>query len=171
VQTAPIAFLSINPLNYLGFRIRVSPIMANKSRPEGGINQGLTAQSPGKSPEICSLAVRPGGAGLSESSEGYAGVIARLNPRWRIIECRHRIQWILQYRASAETYPTSNWKGRSFCRTREALLRCCREHAGVIDPTAAAVLAALPERIDAPLTQQIGGVERCEMFANDGEAS
>jgi len=105
---------------------------------------------------------------MSESADNYGRFVARLNLRWRVIECQHRIQWILQYRASAETYPTSSWKGRSFCRTREALVRCCREHAGVIDPSAAAVLAALPERIDAPLTQQIGGAESCGMFASDG---
>jgi hypothetical protein len=89
---------------------------------------------------------------MSESADSYGRVVARLNPRWRVIECQHRIQWILQYRASAETYPTPNWKGRSYCRTREALLRCCREHAGAIDPTAAAVLAGLPERIDTPVS-------------------
>jgi hypothetical protein len=87
---------------------------------------------------------------MSESADNYGRVVARLNPRWRVIECQHRIQWILQYRASAETYPTSNWKGRSYCRTKETLLRCCREHAATIDPSATAVLAALPEHIDAP---------------------
>jgi hypothetical protein len=83
-----------------------------------------------------------------ESSDNYGRVVSRLNPRWRVIECRHGLQWILQYRASAETYPTSDWKGRSFCRTSEALRRCTREHAGSIDPAAAACLAALPEWIE-----------------------
>ena len=58
MQTARIAFLSISPLNCLGFRIRLNLTMANKNRPEGGINQGLTAQSPGKSPGMRSLIVR-----------------------------------------------------------------------------------------------------------------
>jgi len=87
---------------------------------------------------------------MSESGDNYGRVVARLNSRWRVIECRHLIQWILQYRASAETYATSRWVGRTYCRTRKALLRCCREHAGLIDPTAAAALAALPDRIEAP---------------------
>jgi hypothetical protein len=82
---------------------------------------------------------------MSESSETYGRVVARLNPRWRVIECSAGIQWILQCRTSAETYPTSNWKGRSFCMTRQALLRCSREHAGAIDPSAASILAALPD--------------------------
>jgi len=85
---------------------------------------------------------------MSESGYNYGRVVARLNSRWRVIECRHLIQWILQYRASAETYATSRWVGRTYCGTRKALLRCCREHAGLIDPPAAALLASLPERID-----------------------
>ena len=80
--------------------------------------------------------------------DNYGRIVAQLNSRWRVIECRHLIQWILQYRASAETYATSRWVGRTYCRTRNGLLRCCREHAGAIDPTAAAILASLPERID-----------------------
>ena len=83
----------------------------------------------------------------SERADDYHAIIARLNPRWRVIVCAQGIQWVLQYRASAETYATSRWQGRSFCRTSEALRRCSREHAGAVDPAAAAILAALPERI------------------------
>lgn len=97
----------------------------------------------------------------AESSDDYPKVVARLNSRWRVVECGHGLQWILQYRGSAETYPTARWRGRSYCRTREALLGCSREHAGDIEPAALAILNALPERIDdishqpdAPLTQE-----------------
>jgi hypothetical protein len=92
---------------------------------------------------------------MSESADNYDRVVTRLNPRWRIIECQHCIQWILQYRASAETYATSRWTGRSYCRTSEALRRCCREHAGTIDPSAAAVLAGLPERIEQTIGREV----------------
>jgi hypothetical protein len=40
-----------------------------------------------------------------------------------------------------------DWRGRSYCQTKEALIRCAREHAGEIEPSACAILAALPERI------------------------
>jgi hypothetical protein len=92
---------------------------------------------------------------MSESADKYGRVVARLNARWRVIACQRGIQWILQYRASAETYATPRWQGRSFCMTREALLRCCREHGGTIDPSAAAILVALPERIEAQSPNQI----------------
>jgi len=88
----------------------------------------------------------------SESTDNYDRVVARLNDRWRVIECQHRLQWILQYRASAETYATARWQGRSYCRTSQALRRCSREHAGAIDPDAAAVLAALPQWLEGDLT-------------------
>jgi hypothetical protein len=52
------------------------------------------------------------------------------------------------YPGGAETYPGANWKGRSYCRTSEALRRCSREHAGPVDPSAVTILAALPAWIN-----------------------
>lgn len=81
---------------------------------------------------------------LAESDEAYPSI--QLSPHWRVIRCPAAIQWILQYRASAETYSTAIWRGRSYCRTRDALIRCCNG-AGEIDPATVAALQALPERI------------------------
>jgi hypothetical protein len=53
----------------------------------------------------------------SEGTDDYHAVVARLNPRWRVIVCAQGMQWILQYRASAETYSTSRWQSRSYART------------------------------------------------------
>jgi hypothetical protein len=87
----------------------------------------------------------------NESAQGYNYVVAILNGKWRIIECRDGIQWILQSRDSLKaTLSNCIWRGRSHCRTKEALLRVCAACAGQIDPTAAAVLAGLPDRIEAP---------------------
>jgi hypothetical protein len=66
-----------------------------------------------------------------------------LNDRWRVIACKNSIQWILQRRRGG----VDQWRGYWFCRTREALLRGAREHAGPIDGVALAVLLRLPERI------------------------
>ena len=84
----------------------------------------------------------------SESADDYHRIVARLNPGWRVIECTHDIQWILQRRGSPERPRTDDWRGRSYCRTSEALRLCTREHAGAVDPAAAAILAALPEWIE-----------------------
>jgi hypothetical protein len=83
----------------------------------------------------------------SEESDNYA-VVAQLNAGWRVIVCKSGIQWILQ-RRRGERCGRARWEGRSYCRTRQALLRCSREHAGALDPSAAAFVAALPEQIDA----------------------
>lgn len=83
-----------------------------------------------------------------EAADDYDLVVAVLNENWRVIECRDRIQWILQRRGSPEKSRRDDWRGRSYCRTSEALIRCTREYAGAIDPTAAASLAALPARIE-----------------------
>jgi hypothetical protein len=34
-------------------------------------------------------------ADLNESYDDYPRVVAKLNDRWRVIECRDRVQWIL----------------------------------------------------------------------------
>lgn len=83
-----------------------------------------------------------------ESSDLYPRVVAVLNDRWRVIACPAGIQWILQCRGRSKTMATSRWRGRSYCRTSEALIRCCREYAGEIEPAARAILAALPPRIE-----------------------
>src|SRR5262245_32007927 len=59
-----------------------------------------------------------------EKSDTYP-TIAVLNDRWRVIACKNSIQWILQKRSGP-----NHWRGRYFCRTRDALICCAREHAG-----------------------------------------
>ena len=81
-----------------------------------------------------------------EESDDYPRVVARLNDRWRVIECAGGIQWVLQ-RTAGRRHGRPRWDGRSFCCTREALIGCVREHAGEIDGLALAVLLRLPERI------------------------
>jgi hypothetical protein len=79
-----------------------------------------------------------------ESDEAYPHL--RLNSRWRVIECRDGLQWILQVRNRAETVARDVWRGRSYCRTLDALIRRCDRYAGALDPAAVAALRALPER-------------------------
>ena len=83
-----------------------------------------------------------------ECDDDYYRIVARLNPGWRVIECQDGVQWILQRLGSPKRSRRNDWRGQSYSRTREALIRCTRHHAGDIDPAAAAVLAALPEWIE-----------------------
>jgi|SRR5450631_1948149 hypothetical protein len=87
---------------------------------------------------------------LPAESDSRYPVVAQLSPRWRVIECRHQIQWVLQRRhgpGGPESTLRATWDGRSYRRTKDALIRCCREHAGELDPSALLALAALPARI------------------------
>ena len=66
----------------------------------------------------------------------------QLNEGWRVSE--DSLQWMLQ-RRSSKPGQKPKWTGRSFCRTREALLRCVKEYCGIVDAEALARLALLPE--------------------------
>jgi hypothetical protein len=52
--------------------------------------------------------------------------IAQLNETWRVVD--DPLQWILQRRKGNPRSKNSGWENRSFCRTRDALLRCIREY-------------------------------------------
>jgi hypothetical protein len=82
--------------------------------------------------------VRRGVAGhVGEGNDAYPNVVSCLDDKTRIIVCQDGIQWIVQKR-NTRNIPSSMWVGVSFCRTREALLRC----SGYPDHP---ILAALPE--------------------------
>jgi hypothetical protein len=91
---------------------------------------------------------------LAESDDSYPHVVVILNDRWRVIECRDRIQWILQYRNRAKGVTKHAWRSRSYCRTGGALIRCCYEHAGQIDPAARMTLEGLLTKSNTPLLRQ-----------------
>ena len=70
------------------------------------------------------------------------GLIARLNENWRVVD--DPLQWILQRKKGNPRNKNTGWQSRSFCTTREGLLRCVREYCGEVEPAALAKLAALP---------------------------
>lgn len=80
---------------------------------------------------------------MMESADDYPGVIARLAPRWRVIVCRDGLQWIIQQ--GKRNGPTLAWRGRSYHRQREVLLRFCAQFVSDPDPDAMRTLAALPD--------------------------
>lgn len=84
---------------------------------------------------------------IRETADNYPCVVARLNDDWRVITCRNGIQWVLQRRGDRGSGP-AQWKGVSYCQTREALKRVSRE-AGPIEPAAWEALALLPDHITA----------------------
>jgi hypothetical protein len=109
-------------------------------------DSGVTVASDSPDAQIRSLDP-PEAGNRNESAPGYRRVVTVLNDKWRVIECRDGIQWILQSRDTRKAHATGVWRGRSYCRTKEALLRCA-SHAGEINSSATAILAALPDWIE-----------------------
>jgi hypothetical protein len=70
-------------------------------------------------------------------------VIAQLSPNWRVTD--DPLQWILERRKGNPRKKNFGWRKRSFCRTREGLLRCVREYCGQVDNDALAQLQGLPD--------------------------
>ncbi|MGN6310416.1 MAG: hypothetical protein ACTHNN_12770 [Xanthobacteraceae bacterium] len=81
-----------------------------------------------------------------ENADDYHRVVAVLNNRWRVIDCRDGIQWILQRRAG-ERHGRPRWDSWRYHRSRDALIASTGSLCGDIDPTAVAVLASLPPMI------------------------
>jgi len=79
---------------------------------------------------------------MGEENDAYP-VVASLNAGWRVIVCKAAIQWILQRRRGGP----NGWRGRSYCRTSEALVGCAREHVGGTAGDALVILLRLPDRI------------------------
>ena len=81
-----------------------------------------------------------------ESADGYAGLVARLSDRHRLIRCRHGLQWILQGRRG-ERRGRARWAALGYFRTRAALIRASHALHDAPDPEALAILDRLPARI------------------------
>jgi hypothetical protein len=69
-------------------------------------------------------------------------LLIQLNPEWRVVN--DDLQYILQRRKGTPRSKATGWRSFSFCRTREALLRCIREFCGAIDESSLVQVWALP---------------------------
>jgi hypothetical protein len=106
-----------------------------------GASRLVEEQAYGEAHEAASPAARPVPASRGpEEADSYPAVVARLNERWRVIECRDGMQWILQQR-KGQREGQAVWRGRRFHRDREALVASISKLCGL-----EASLDWLPER-------------------------
>jgi len=70
-------------------------------------------------------------------------IVAQLNESWRVVDDPSR--WRLQRKKGNSRKKNPGWRDRSFCTTREGLLRCICEHCGKVESAALAALSALPD--------------------------
>ena len=92
-----------------------------------------------------------------EHVEDYPHVVAVLDAKTRVIECADGIQWVLQRRTGSLKTP---WAGRSFCRTKEALIRIAGSHPA---------LEALPDRFFPTILLRRDAARRLGLRAIDGD--
>ena len=81
-----------------------------------------------------------------ERDDSYSKVIIQLAPRWRIIECRNALQWIIQHR-SAKPLNRGNWLGVSYLTSRNKLIEVSTGLNLLSDASVKDVLSGLPETI------------------------
>lgn len=82
-------------------------------------------------PEPSSAAARPVYSSRGpEEADSYPAVVARLNDRWRVIECRDGMQWILQQR-KGHREGQAVWRGRRFHCDRKALINSIQKLVGL----------------------------------------
>ena len=65
-----------------------------------------------------------------ETSDQYLHIVCHLNSRWRIIRCRHDLQWIIQKQSSADLNK-GLWIGKSYHMTLESLGASCLRVTGL----------------------------------------
>ena len=81
-----------------------------------------------------------------ERDDCYTNIVLQLSSRWRIITCKHGIQWILQKRSVAPPN-TGTWAGKSYATTRDGLMAACSGRGLLSDPSARQALDALPSDV------------------------
>ena len=81
-----------------------------------------------------------------ERDDSYSKIIIQLAPRWRIIECRNALQWIIQHR-SAKLLNRGHWLGVSYHTSRNKLIEVSTGLNLLSDASMKDVLAGLPETI------------------------
>lgn len=65
----------------------------------------------------------------SETADEYQQVVFRVG-MYRVIECRHGIQWVFQKRRNRKSPRGIAWEALGYCQTRKALDRLCRANIG-----------------------------------------
>ena len=83
-----------------------------------------------------------------ERDDCCTNIVLQLSPRWRIITCKHGIQWILQKRSVAPPN-TGTWAGKSYATTRDGLIAACSGRGLLSESSMVVILSALPDRIGA----------------------
>lgn len=90
-----------------------------------------------------------------ETADDYAGTVCMIAEHWRVVVCKDNWQWIIQRRERGTA--GRPWRGTSYHRSRDALIRRCGGLGLEIDPAATCILAALPKCFSQTATKEPHG--------------
>ena len=80
-----------------------------------------------------------------ERDDDYAFIVVHLAPRYRVILCPQRLQWIIQQQECSHEAP---WRAEGYHTSRDSLLSACGRLGLLSDANAEAVLHALPDHVN-----------------------
>ena len=80
-----------------------------------------------------------------ERDDSYFQIVVHCRDNWRIIRCKHDLQWIIQKRSTGR--PNRGvFIGKSFHTTKQSLIEACSRLQLLDDPKILQSLLDLPER-------------------------
>ncbi len=82
----------------------------------------------------------------SESSGDYYRIVLMISSKWRIIECRQGLQWIIQ-KCQGIRYGTTRWENKKYFLSRDGLVTACQRLNLNLDTNTNLVLKELPKYI------------------------
>ena len=90
------------------------------------------------------------GKECSESSGDYRHIVLMISSKWRIIECRQGLQWIIQ-KCQGIRYGTTRWESKKYLLSREGLVKACQRLNLNLDSNSVVALKKLPKSIQKKL--------------------
>jgi len=79
-----------------------------------------------------------------EKDEAYIGTVVQFNPRWRLILCKDKMQWIIQKKESSRR---GDWRGLKYLTCKDSVLKASGSLGLLSDPATEAVLFTLPDHV------------------------
>lgn len=115
-------------------------------RESRAVPQANDETEPGNLPKFLEPSEGPlPASSTQEKSDNYHKIIMRIDDKWRVIECKDGIQWIIQKKKGYyENKPA--WKSISFCRSRKGLRYWVKIRTGKRSMTIAKEFRKLPRR-------------------------
>ena len=82
---------------------------------------------------------------LREASDGYQNVICNIVGRYRVILCKHDLQWIIQI-CDGTRRGRRRWAGQHYVTSKPRLIELCRTIQGFSEENHGLILSQLPSK-------------------------